>query len=531
MTQQLNDRLREREIRPILLRGIHRAAAAVGETFGPTGRADEMTALSALLGATPSGASLAGVQTGDSVEDVAVRLVRQAARTTGEVTGDGRTATVLYAEAIFDEGIKGIAADVDPHEVQMGIEKAVAVVVEQYRSLARPVRVGDPQLREVATLAANGDGEIGRVVTKAFERVGVDGGVAVIEGKEPGVHLDITHGLRFDVGFLSPRFATGSDRRRAVLQSAHVLVTEEVVSTVQSIKPILKALEGTGHSLLIVAGDVTEDALAGLVELHERGLVDICAVRAPGTDFLRREWINDLATVTGADAILSESGRTLDSIGVFDLGQANRVVITSLETQLFGAHGSPSHLEARIAFLRSRLVDTMGAAARQDRVAQLARLAGLAVIEIGGPRGEEGSERRAGAEDAVLACRAALEEGILPGGGTALMAARRAVNRLAVCLPKWEAFGAQAVYHALAAPLAMIAKSAGEVPELVVEQVESAPDPSFGFDAEAKEYGDLCERHVVIPTKVERLALEHAAAIAGLLVAAKPSVVSAVASR
>ncbi|WP_321924651.1 chaperonin GroEL [Paraburkholderia guartelaensis] len=497
-----------------LLDGVNALAEAVKVTLGPGGR----NVIVERSGDTPlianSGVVVAGsVAVPDSFEELGVRLLREVATRTSELAGDGTTTATTLAQAIMVEGNKYVAAGFDPMALRRAIESAGQRVVARLRKLARPC-AGTDEVRHIATISASGDASIGGIVAQAVERVGRDGAISIEDGSKLEDELETVEGSLIEHGYASPLFV-GDDAREVVLEEPRILLCDAAISSIAQMLPLLEALSATGKPLLVVANEIEGEALATLVVNHLRGALKSCAVRSPEFGERRSETLTDLATLTGATVISPQTGRTLEHATLDDLGSARRVEIARDTTTIVEARGDRHRIEERVGALRAR-IEQVGPGNERDALSRrLTRLAGgVAVIRVGAATETALHERKNRFEDALHATRAAVEEGIVPGGGVALLRARSALEGMGA--DETERAGAKIVYDALAAPLGQIAENAGADAQVVVHTVSAAQD-AWGYDAARGTYGDMMTAGIVDPLKVTRTALQNAVSIASLL--------------
>jgi chaperonin GroEL len=503
--------------RQALLRGINKLADAVKITLGPRGRNVILEKRYGSPTITKDGVTVAKeIELGDTLENVGAQMVREVAAKTSEVAGDGTTTATILAHAIFREGVKNVAAGANPMALKRGIERAVERAVEEIRRIARPVK-GDA-IAAVGTISANGDATIGRLIAEAMERVGKDGVITVEESRTIETTLDVVEGLQFDRGFLSPYFITDPERLECVLTDAFILVHEKRISSVKDILPLLEQVARAGRPLLIIAEDVEAEALATLVVNRLRGTLQVCAVRAPGFGERRRAMLEDIAILTGGRLIAEEVGIRLENVTLADLGRAKRVIVEKDKTTIIEGLGKKSALEARIRQLRAQIEETTSDYDREKLQERLAKLVGgVAVIKVGAATETELKEKKARVEDALHATRAAIEEGIVPGGGVAFIRALKALETLQLDDPD-EQTGVAIVKRALEEPLRQIAANAGVEGAVVVERVKAERHEHFGFNAETEQFEDLVKAGIIDPAKVSRVALQNASSIASLLI-------------
>ncbi|HEU5151984.1 MAG TPA: chaperonin GroEL [Iamia sp.] len=505
------------EARRGLEAGVNKLADAVKVTLGPRGR---NVVLEKKFGAptiTNDGVSIAReVELEDPYENMGAQLVKEVATKTNDVAGDGTTTATVLAQALVREGLRNVAAGANPMALKRGIDKAVEAAVEAIRDQARDID-DRSEIAQVASISANNDSAIGTVLADAIDKVGKDGVVTIEESNTFGMDLDFTEGMQFDKGFLSPYFVTDAERQEAVLEDAYILFNEGKISSVQDLLPVLEKVMQTGKPLLIIAEDIEGEALATLVVNKIRGTFNSVAVKAPGFGERRKAMLADMATLTGGQVISETVGLKLDGVTLDLLGQARKVVVTKDDTTLVEGAGSEDDVKGRISQIKREIEDTDSDWDREKLQERLAKLAGgVAVVKVGAATEVELKEKKHRIEDALSATRAAIEEGVVPGGGTALLRARPRVSDVAEKLEGDEATGAKSVYTALEAPARLIATNAGFEGAVIVREVESKKKGE-GFNAATGEFEDLLKAGVLDPAKVTRAALQNAASIAGLL--------------
>ncbi|HJL17425.1 MAG TPA: chaperonin GroEL [Sandaracinaceae bacterium LLY-WYZ-13_1] len=505
----------ERHAQERILRGVHALADAVKVTLGPKGRNVVIEKSWGAPKVTKDGVTVAKeIELANEFENMGAQMVREVASKTNDVAGDGTTTATVLAQAIYREGARMVAAGHDPMELKRGIDRAVDATVEELGRLSRSIDRPE-EIRQVGRISANGDDTIGALLAEAMEKVGRDGVITVEENKGMETTLDVVEGMQFDRGYLSPYFVTDAERMETVLEDAYILFHEKKISSMRDLLPLLEAVAKSGRPLLIVAEDVEGEALATLVVNRLRGAFRCAAVKAPGFGDRRKEMLRDMATLTGGQVVSEELGMKLEEVSLGDLGRAERVKITKDDTTLVGGEGDPAAIDGRVSTIRRQIQETTSDYDREKLEERLAKLAGgVAVIQVGAATELELKERKDRVDDALHATRAAVEEGIVPGGGVALIRGQRALDRLE--LPEAQRVGASIVRRALEEPLRTIVSNAGREASVVVERVREG-DGAFGFDAATEEYGDLVERGVIDPTKVVRSALQNAASVAGLL--------------
>jgi len=501
--------------RQSLLKGVNQLADAVKITLGPKGR---NVVLSKKFGSptiTKDGVTVAKeIELQDGLENMGAQMVREVASKTSDVAGDGTTTATVLAQAIFREGCKTVAAGANPMALKRGIEKAVEEVVSEIRRLSKPVR-GD-MIAQVGTISANGDTKIGSIIAEAMNKVGKDGVITVEEAKTMETTLDIVEGMQFDRGYLSPYFVTDADRMECVLEDALVLIHEKKISSMKDLLPVLEQVAKLGRPLLIIAEEVEGEALATLVVNKLRGTLNGAAVKAPGFGDRRKAMLEDIAILTGGKAITEDLGLKLENLRIDDLGRAKHIVIDKDNTTIVEGAGKAKEIEGRVKQIRAQIEETTSDYDREKLQERLAKLVGgVAVIKVGAATETELKEKKARVEDAMHATRAAVEEGIVAGGGVAFIRAIPAVSKLK--LTDDEQIGVDIVRRALEEPLRQIASNAGVEGSIVVEKVRADKKEAFGLNAQTGEFEDLIAAGVIDPAKVTRTALQNAASVAGLL--------------
>ncbi len=509
----------DQEAREKIRTGVQKLARAVKVTFGPRGRNAVIDKGWGSPNITKDGVTVAEeVELQDPYEDMGAQLVKEAATKTSDVAGDGTTTATVLAEAMFLSAHKFAAAGAGVAALGRGIRAATQAAVDALGRMARKVTADKQHVRHVATIAANGDTEVGAMIAEAMDKVGKDGVITIEEGKTLDTKVNVIQGMQFDRGFLSPHFVTNADRMEAVLDKPYILVWEDKISSATKLVPLLESIAKTGRPLLLIAEDVEGDALATLVLNKLRGVVPTCAVKAPGYGDRRKAMLEDIAILTGARALFKDLGVDLEKVGLDDLGTCRRVTVDANNTTIVDGAGKAATLNARIQQIRRETEDTDSDYDREKLQERLARLAGgVAQIEVGAATETEMKEKKARVEDALHATRAAVEEGILPGGGTAFVRVEKDVQQVLGTLEGDERLGAQVVLDALSVPLRTIVDNAGLEGHVVLRKVRAA-GRNTGFDVNAGELVDLFEAGVVDPTKVARSALQNAASVATLLV-------------
>jgi chaperonin GroEL len=448
-------------------------------------------------------------------ENMGAQMVREVASKTSDMAGDGTTTATVLAEAIFDEGLKMVTAGANPMAIKRGIEAAVESIVAKIKEISDDVKESK-EIAAIGTISANNDPTIGKLIADAMDKVGKDGVITVEEAKGMETTLEVVEGMQFDRGYLSPYFITDAEKMECVLEEPYILIFEKKIGALRDLLPLLETIAKTGKPLLVIAEDVEGEALATLVVNKIRGILKCAAVKAPGFGERRKAMIEDIAVLTGGRAITEDLGIKLENIQMEDLGQAKQVKIDKDDTTIVGGYGSDDAIKGRIAQIKRQIEDTTSDYDREKLQERLAKLAGgVAVISVGAATETEMKEKKARVEDALSATRAAVEEGIVPGGGVIFVRAMGAVDNLK--LKGEEKIGASIVRKALESPLRQIADNSGEEGSLVVQKVKDAESINFGFNAETNKYEDLVAAGIIDPTKVVRLALQHAASITGLL--------------
>jgi chaperonin GroEL len=504
------------EARAALLRGINVMSRAVKVTLGPKGRNVVIARKFGRATLTKDGVTVAKeIELKDPAENMGAQMLKEVASKTSDIAGDGTTTATVLAQAIFRGGLKNVTAGANPMALKRGIERAVDTVVEELKHMSKATK-DRKEIAQVATIASNNDKAIGDLIAEAMEKVGKDGVITVEEAKATETTLDVVEGMQFDRGYLSPYFVTNPERMDVVLEDALVLIHEKKLSVMKDMLPLLEQVAQAGKPLLIVAEDVEGEALATLVVNRLRGTLHTCAVKAPGFGDRRKAMLEDIATLTGGKAITEELGVKLENIKLADLGKAKKVVVDKDNTTIIEGAGKPTEIQSRIKQLRAQVEETTSDYDREKLQERLAKLAGgVAVIKVGAATETEMKEKKARVEDALNATRAAVEEGIVPGGGVALLRASEALDSLK--LSGDEDTGVGIVRRALEEPIRQIVENAGLEGSVVVEKVKGLVPLTRGFDAETNEYVDLMQAGIIDPTKVERVALQNAASIASLL--------------
>ncbi|GMU36077.1 MAG: chaperonin GroEL [Phycisphaerae bacterium] len=506
------------EAREAIRRGVRTLARAVKVTLGPCGRNVVLEKSFGTPTVTKDGVTVAKeIELDDPYENMGAQMVKEVASKTSTVAGDGTTTATIYAEAIYDEGLKNLAAGADAMQLKRGIEAAVQAVVEELKKMSTPVK-NSQQITQVGTCAANQDKEIGEHIAKAMDKVGKDGVITVEEGKSLDTTVELVEGMQFDKGYLSPHFITNFQELTCELEKPYILIHEKKISSVKDMVPVLEKAAQSGRPLLIIAEEIEGEALATLVVNKLRGTLHVSAVKAPGFGDRRKAMLEDMAILTGGTAIFEDLGIKLENVSLSDLGTAKKVKIDKDNTTIIEGGGNTAKIKARIDQIRNEIEKTTSDYDREKLEERLAKLAGgVAQINVGAATEVEMKEKKARVEDALHACRAAVEEGVLPGGGVAVLRALKAIDRVAKGLRDDEKTGADIVRRALSAPVKQIAQNAGLDGSIVWQKITENDDPNYGFNALTGEYGDMIKMGVLVPTKVERIALQNAASVASLL--------------
>ncbi len=506
------------DARDKMLRGVEILASAVRVTLGPKGR---NVVLDKSFGApriTKDGVTVAKeIELEDKFENMGAQMVREVAQKTNDQAGDGTTTATVLAHAIVREGAKAVAAGMNPMDLKRGVEMAVAAVVKDIEKRAKKVG-SSAEVAQVGTLAANGDQNVGKMIAQAMQKVGNEGVITVEEAKALETDVEIVEGMQFDRGYLSPYFITNAEKMVAELEDAYVLLHEKKLSQLQAMLPVLEAVVQTGKPLLIVAEDIEGEALATLVVNKLRGGLKVAAVKAPGFGDRRKAMLEDIAILTGGQLISEDLGIKLENVTTAMLGRAKKVIIEKEKTTIVGGAGKKKDIEARVGQIKAQIEETTSDYDREKLQERLAKLAGgVAVIRVGGATEIEVKEKKDRVEDALNATRAAVEEGIVPGGGVALLRAKKAVGRLTNDNPDIQA-GINILLKALESPVRQIAENSGVEGSIVVGKILENKSETFGFDAQKEEYVDLVDAGIIDPAKVVRHALQDAASVAGLLI-------------
>jgi chaperonin GroEL len=515
------------DARDRMLRGVNILANAVKVTLGPKGRNVVIEKSFGAPRSTKDGVSVAKeIELADRFENLGAQLIREVASKTNDKAGDGTTTATVLAQAIVVEGLKSVAAGMNPMDLKRGIDKAVIKVVEEIKSTSKKVSANS-EIAQVGTISANGDAEVGEMIARAMEKVGNEGVITVEEAKTAETELDVVEGMQFDRGYLSPYFVTNAEKMEVQLEEPLILLFEKKLSGLQPLLPVLEAVVQSGRPLLIIAEDIEGEALATLVVNKLRGGLRVAAVKAPGFGDRRKAMLEDLAILTGGQVISEDLGIKLENVTLEMLGKAKKVTITKDDTTIVDGAGDKDGIEARIAQIKRQIEDTSSDYDKEKLQERLAKLAGgVAVVRVGGVTEVEVKEKKDRVDDALNATRAAVEEGIVPGGGIALLKASKILEGM-IGDNADQTAGIAIVRRALQAPIRQIAENAGVEGSIVVGKVLESKDAAFGFNAQTEEYGDLVKMGVIDPAKVVRTALQDAASVAGLLITTEAAIVEA----
>jgi len=504
------------DARAAIQKGVRKLAKAVKITLGPCGRNVVLEKSYGSPTVTKDGVTVAKeIELEDSYENMGAQMVKEVASKTSTVAGDGTTTATILAESIFNEGLKNITAGANPMQVKRGIEKAVDAIVNELQKMSTPVE-STKQIEQVATCSANQDAEIGKKLSEAMSKVGKDGVITVEEGQSLETVVELVEGMQFDKGYLSPHFINNLENMAVVLEKPYILVHEKKISSVKSLIPLLEKVSQQGKPLLLIAEDVEGEALATLVVNKLRGILQVAAVKAPGFGDRRKALLSDIATLTGGEAIFEDLGLQLENIELRQLGMAKRITIDKDTTTIIEGGGSTEAIRGRIEQLKNEIDNSTSDYDIEKLQERLAKLAGgVAQINVGAATEAEMKEKKARVEDALHACRAAVEEGILPGGGVPMLRALSALDKVKATGD--ARIGIDIVRRAVVAPIKQIAENAGLDGSIVAQKVMDSKEKNFGYDVLRKQYGDMVKYGVIVPTKVERAALQNGASIASLL--------------
>ncbi len=515
------------DARDKMLRGVNVLANAVKVTLGPKGRNVVIQKSFGAPRSTKDGVSVAKeIELEDAFENMGAQMIREVASKTNDKAGDGTTTATVLAQSIVQEGLKAVAAGMNPMDLKRGIDKAVTAVLAEIKDTSRKVSANS-EIAQVGTISANGDTEVGEMIAKAMEKVGNEGVITVEEAKTAETELDVVEGMQFDRGYLSPYFITNADKMEAQLEEPLILLFEKKLSSLQAMLPILEAVVQSGRPLLIIAEDIEGEALATLVVNKLRGGLRVAAVKAPGFGDRRKAMLEDIAVLTGGQVISEDLGIKLENVTLDMLGKAKKVTITKDDTTIVDGVGEKDAIEARISQIKKQIEDTTSDYDKEKLQERLAKLAGgVAVIRVGGSTEVEVKEKKDRVDDALNATRAAVEEGIVPGGGIALLKATKALEGLQGDNADQTA-GIAIIRRAIQAPIRQISENAGVEGSIVVGKVLENPSATYGFNAQTEEYGDLVAMGVIDPAKVVRTALQDAASVAGILITTEAAVADA----
>ncbi len=513
------------DARAALKRGVDALANAVKVTLGPKGRNVVIDKKFGAPTVTKDGVTVAKeIELENPLENMGAQMVKEVASKTSDVAGDGTTTATVLAQAIFAEGLKNVTAGANPMHLKRGIEKAVAVVIEEIKKISKPLP-GKTEIAQVGSISANNDKSIGNLIADAMDKVGKDGVITVEEAKSTETTLDVVEGMQFDRGYISPYFVTDPDAMEAVIEDALILIHDKKISAMKDILPILEKVAQMGRPLLVIAEDIEGEALATLVVNKLRGTLKVCAVKAPGFGDRRKAMLEDIAVLTGGRVISEEAGFKIENTTLSDLGKAKKVTVDKDNSTIVEGAGKTDEIKGRISQIKKQIEGTTSDYDREKLQERLAKLAGgVAVLKVGAATEVEMKEKKARVEDALHATRAAVEEGIVPGGGTVYLRAIPALNKMKLDI-RDEQIGVNIVKRALEEPIRQIAENGGHEGSIVVQKVKESNDNSFGFDADREEFGDLLKAGVIDPTKVTRVALQNASSVAALLLMTEATIV------
>ena len=511
------------QARNAILQGVNQLANAVKATLGPKGRNAILDKKFGAPTITKDGVTVAKeIELRDPYQNMGAQLVREVASKTSDVAGDGTTTATVLAQAIFREGVKHISAGANPMELKRGIDKAVEVAIEELKKLSNPCQ-SKKEIGQIGSISANNDSTIGDLIAEAMDKVGKDGVITVEEAKSMSTSLDVVEGMQFDRGYISPYFVTNADRMEAALEDAFLLINEKKISAMKDLLPILEQVAKMGKPLVILAEDVEGEALATLVVNKLRGTLNVSAVKAPGFGDRRKAMLEDIATLTGGQVISEEVGLKLENVKLTDLGRAKRVTIDKDNTTIVEGAGDPKKIEGRVKQIKAQIEETTSEYDREKLQERLAKIVGgVAVINVGAATETEMKEKKARVEDALHATKAAVEEGIVPGGGVALLRTIPVLEKLK--LAGDQQFGVNIVRRAAEEPIRLIAENAGVEGSIVVNKVRNDQSTTSGYNAATDEYVDLVQAGVIDPTKVTRCALQNAASVSGLMLTTEVTV-------
>lgn len=503
--------------RQAMLRGITILTDAVKATLGPRGRNVVIDRKFGSPNITKDGVTVAKeIELKDPYENMGAQLLREVASKTSDVAGDGTTTATVLAYAIYKEGMKHVTAGANSIDLKRGIDKAVEVVVDEIKKMSKPV-AEKKEIAQVGTISANNDSSIGELIAEAMDKVGKDGVITVEEAKSMATSMDVVEGMQFDRGYISPYFITDAERMECVLDNPFILIHDKKISSMKDILPILEQIAKMGKPLLIIAEDLEGEALATLVVNKLRGTLQICAVKAPGFGDRRKAMLEDIAILTGGTVISEDIGLKLENVKISDLGRARKITVEKENTTIVEGAGDPNAIQGRVKQIKAQIEDTTSDYDREKLQERLAKLVGgVAVIHVGAATEAEMKEKKARVEDALHATRAAVEEGIVPGGGVALLRCIKALDKLKLDNHDQQ-IGVNIVKKALEEPIKQIIQNAGIESAIIVEKVKNAKEPTFGYDAYKEDFVDMLKEGIIDPTKVTRTALQNAASVAGLM--------------
>jgi chaperonin GroEL len=506
----------DQEARAAIMKGVNVLTDAVKATLGPKGRNVMIDKKFGAPTITKDGVTVAKeVELKDPYENMGAQLVREVASKTSDVAGDGTTTATVLAQAIYREGMKNVTAGANPMDLKRGIEKAVEAVIENLKKISKPVH-DKKEISQVGSISANSDATIGNLIAEAVDKVGKDGVITVEEAKSMNTSLDVVEGMQFDRGYISPYFVTNADKMEAVLENAFILLSEKKISSMKDLLPILEQTAKMGAPMVIIAEDVEGEALATLVVNKLRGTLQICAIKAPGFGDRRKAMLEDIAILTGGSVISEDLGIKLENVKITDLGRAKKITVDKDNTTVVEGAGKNEAIQGRVKQIKAQIAETTSDYDKEKLQERLAKIVGgVAVINVGAATETEMKEKKARVEDALHATRAAMDEGIVAGGGVALLRCIPVLEKLK--LSGDEQIGANIVKKSLEEPIRQIVNNAGLEPSVIVDKVKSSDKPNFGFDAQKEEYVDMLQAGIIDPTKVTRSALQNAASVASLM--------------
>jgi chaperonin GroEL len=506
----------DQDARAAILKGVNVLTDAVKATLGPKGRNVMIDKKFGAPTITKDGVTVAKeIELKDPYENMGAQLVREVASKTSDVAGDGTTTATVLAQAIYREGMKNVTAGANPMDLKRGIEKAVAAVIENLKKMSKPVNE-KKEISQVGSISANSDETIGKLIAEAVDKVGKDGVITVEEAKSMVTSLDVVEGMQFDRGYISPYFVTNAEKMEAVLENAFILLSEKKISTMKDLLPILEQTAKMGAPMVIIAEDVEGEALATLVVNKLRGTLQICAIKAPGFGDRRKAMLEDLAILTGGSVISEDLGIKLENVKISDLGRAKKITVDKDNTTIVEGAGKTDAIQGRVKQIKAQIADTTSDYDKEKLQERLAKIVGgVAVINVGAATETEMKEKKARVEDALHATRAAMEEGIVAGGGVALLRCIPMLDKL--MLSGDEQIGVNIVKKSLEEPIRQIVNNAGLEPSVIVDKVKNSDKPNFGFDAQKEEYVDMLSAGIIDPTKVTRSALQNASSVASLM--------------